>query len=327
MSDQDYDYSIAPGIFVLNSIRQTFRLQNTIGRAVSIDGFGFWTGEDVSVEFRPAEPDSGLVFVRADLPGMPRIPARVEFREEKPRQTSLVCGQARVDMVEHLLAALRGLKIDNCEIVVDKPEMPGLDGSSKLFVEVLEQAGMATQPAVRKIRLVTRAFSLGNDEQRIRVSPGRNGCNSYRFTLVPTEDYPISRQDFQCDLSRRAFRRDIMACRTFLAKYEADYLQDMGLCARVTPRDVLVLTDEGPLNNEFRCENECARHKVLDMIGDFALVDCDWVGHFESYRGGHSLNAECVKHLLEHTTLLDESYLSRQSELFHYKKELLERAA
>ncbi len=327
MFDMDSDDSISPGTFVLNSIRQTFRFQNTIARPVSIGGFGFWTGEDITVEFRPAEPDTGLVFVRSDLPWAPPIPAKVEFREEKPRQTSLVLGEARVDMVEHLLAALRGLQIDNCEIVVDRPEMPGLDGSSEPFVNVLAQAGFAVQPAIRKIRLVTHSLNLGNEEQFIRVLPARNGLNSYRYTLVPCEGYPIAQQDFAFELSTQAFQREIMACRTFLAKYEADYLREMGLCGRVSQRDVLVLTEDGPLDNTFRFSDECARHKVLDMIGDFALVDCDWIGTFESYRGGHSLNAECVRHLLEHTILLDESYLARHSEQAHYKKELLERAA
>ncbi len=327
MSDRDYDESILPGTFVFNSIRQTFRLQTTIASSVSIHGFGFWTGEDITVEFRPAEADSGLVFVRSDLPGSPRIPARVEFREEKPRQTSLVQGEARVDMVEHLMAALRGLQIDNCEMVVDRPEMPGLCGSSEPFVRILEQAGIAMQPAVRRVRLVTCAISVGSDGQYIRVLPSRKGVNSYRYRLVPGEGYPITPQEFGFDLTTPNFRREIMGCRTFLAKYEADYLREMGLCGRVTPRDVLVLTEDGPLDNVFRFPDECARHKVLDMIGDFALTDCDWVGTFESFRGGHSLNAECVRQLLEHTILLDESYLSRQSDLMYYKQELLERAA
>ena len=327
MSCRDLDQSFSSDTFVDHSIRQTFRLQNTIARTVSIRGFGFWTGEDICLELRPASPDTGIVFVRSDLPGMPRIPALVIYREEKPRQTSLVYGDARVDMIEHLMAAFRGLRIDNCTIVVDKPEIPGFDGSSRPFVGILEDAGVAVQPALRKLRVVTRSFRVGNEEQYIRVMPGRNGANTYRYTLIPEESYHIDRQEFRFDLSPESFRREIMASRTFLAKHEADYLLKMGLCSRVTPRDVLVLTDSGPLDNRFRFDDECARHKILDMVGDFSLTDCDWIGTFESFRGGHSLNAECVKYLLEETLLLDESFVSRQSELMLVKQHLLERAA
>ncbi|MDR2754201.1 MAG: UDP-3-O-acyl-N-acetylglucosamine deacetylase [Planctomycetaceae bacterium] len=297
------------------SLKEKFRFQNTITQRVIIRGFGFWTGEDVCLDIRPAEPDTGIIFVRSDLAGTPRIPALVEYREEKPRQTSLVNGKARVDMVEHLLAALKALQIDNCEIWTDRPEMPGFDGSSQPFILVLKQAGILTQSTIRKIRIVTRAFHVGNESQRINVMPNRYGLNSYQYTLIPGEGYAIEQQDYQFNLLPQLFCDEIMSCRTFLSKREADYLLEQGLCQRVTPKDVLVLTEYGPLDNTFRFSNECARHKILDMVGDFSLADCDWVGSFESWRGGHSLNAECVKQLLENTILLDESFLSKRKDL------------
>ncbi|MDR2439014.1 MAG: UDP-3-O-acyl-N-acetylglucosamine deacetylase [Planctomycetaceae bacterium] len=302
--------SLFSGLF-----KEKFRFQNTIAQRVIVRGFGFWTGEDVCLEIRPAEPDTGIIFVRSDLIGTPCIPALVEYREEKPRQTSLANGKARVDMVEHLLAALKALQIDNCEIWTDRPEMPGFDGSSQPFILVLKQAGIQTQPTIRKIRIVTRSFRVGNESQRINVMPNRYGLNSYQYTLVPGEGYTIEPQDYQFDLGTQSFCDEIMSCRTFLSKREADYLLDKGLCLRVTPKDVLVLTEHGPLDNTFRFSNECARHKILDMVGDFSLVNCDWVGTFESWRGGHSLNAECVKQLLENTILLDESFLAKRTDL------------
>lgn len=310
-----------------NSLKQTFRLQQTIAEAVRIEGFGFWTGEDVCVEFRPAAPDSGIVFVRSDLDGKPRVPAEVRFREEKPRQTSLVKGNARIDMIEHLMAAVKALRIDNCEIRVDRPEMPGLDGSSRPFFLALKSAGMLRQPAVRKIRVVTHAGRVGNNEQWIDILPARSGGNNYRYELVPGHGYPIERQQYDFDLEPGAFAEEIMACRTFLAKHEADYLRSMGLCHRVTPRDVLVLDEGGPVENEFRCDGECARHKILDMVGDFALVDCDWIGTFQSYRGGHALNAEAVKYLLETALLFDESAVAKNEILMQQKRDLLNRAS
>lgn len=309
------------------TFRQSFRLQNTIADRVRLEGFGFWTGRDVTLEFRPAAPGEGIVFVRVDLEGEPRIRASVAHREEKPRQTSLVNGAARVDMVEHVLAAVKALQIDNCEIRTDQAEMPGFDGSSRPFFRALEQAKIVRQPAVRTVRLVTRAFRVGDENQWIDVMPSRNGGNAFHYTLVPDRGYALPQQEYHFEFSPDAFREQIMASRTFLAKSEADYLLEKGLCQRVTPRDVLVLTDEGPLENEFRFPDECVRHKILDMVGDFSLGDCDWIGVFQSYRGGHALNAECVKQLLDNTLLLDESFVPRESNLMHIKRELLKKAA
>jgi UDP-3-O-acyl N-acetylglucosamine deacetylase len=297
------------------SLKEKFRFQNTIAKRVIVRGFGFWTGKDVCLDIRPAEPGTGIIFVRSDLLGTPRIPALVEYREEKPRQTSLANGKARVDMVEHLLAALKALRIDNCEIWTDQPEMPGFDGSSQPFILVLKQAKILTQPMIRKIRIVTHSFRVGNELQRINVMPNRNGLNSYQYTLVPGEGYAINAQDYQFDLTPQSFCDEIMSCRTFLSKREADYLLEKGLCQRVTPKDVLVLAEHGPLDNTFRFSDECARHKILDMVGDFSLIDCDWIGTFESWRGGHSLNAECVKQLLENTMLLDESFILKRIDM------------
>ncbi|MDR0869258.1 MAG: UDP-3-O-acyl-N-acetylglucosamine deacetylase [Planctomycetaceae bacterium] len=307
-------------------MRQTFRLQNTLAGSAVIEGFGFWTGEDVRLEFRPAQADSGVVFVRSDLPGNPRIPALIEYRGEKPRQTSLVNGAARVDMIEHLLAAVKALKIDNCEIWTDRPEMPGFDGSSRPFIQVLAQIGTAMQPAVRHIRLVTQAFQVDNGQQRITVSPSKTGRNLYRYSLIPGSGYSIEPQEYTFDLTPEGFSSGIAACRTFLSKGEADYLLEKGLCQRVTPKDVIVLGEHGPIENEFRFNDECARHKILDMVGDFSLCNCDWVGEFSSSRGGHSINAECVRQLLDKTMLLDETFLSRRSNLMLQREEMLKAA-
>ena len=329
MQLQDYsaDSTIAVAPLFQHGLPQTFRLQRTIAESVSVRGFGFWTGEDVCVELRPATLNSGIVFVRADLPDHPRIPALIEYREEKPRQSSLVKGNARVDMVEHLLAAIRAHRIDNCEIHVDRPEMPGFDGSSRVFFRALETVRCIDQPAVRSVRLITRSFRIGSPEHWISVLPNRNGKNVFQYSLVADAGYPLENQDYEFDFSTESFREEIMPCRTFLSKREADYLLSQGLCRRVAARDVLVLDKGGPIDNSFLFQNECARHKILDMIGDFSLTSCDWIGTFESYRGSHSLNAECVRQLLDNSLLLDESFLPESSELVQTKRDLLKRAA
>ncbi|MDR2641457.1 MAG: UDP-3-O-acyl-N-acetylglucosamine deacetylase [Planctomycetaceae bacterium] len=324
MSDNS---TLAAPLLFSGKFRQSFRLQNTIAGRVVLSGFGFWSGEDVELEFCPAKPDNGIYFVRTDLAGEPRIPALVQYREEKPRQTSLVNGLARVDMVEHVLAAVRALEIDNCEIRTNRAEMPGFDGSGHRFFVALNRVGVIAQVAIRKVRLVARSLKVGNDDSWINVTPSRVGGSVYRFTLVPSKDYPQGNQDFCFKLSTESFQNEVAAARTFLSKKEADCLLSAGLCQRVSPRDVLVLTPEGPIDNNYRYDNECARHKVLDMVGDFSLTDCDWIGTFESYRGSHSLNAECVRQLLDNTILLDESFVPKNSDLILIKQEMQNRAA
>jgi UDP-3-O-acyl N-acetylglucosamine deacetylase len=304
----------ARSLFAGNEIGKSFRNQNTIAQSVSLTGFGFWTGKDVTIQFRPAPPNSGLVFVRSDLFGQPRIPALVRYRETKPRQTSLCRQSVRVDMVEHVLAALSGLRIDNCEIWADQPEMPGFDGSSQAFFAALNGVGVVSQSAKRPVRVVTRAFHVGDDKSYIVVTTNRNGNCEFQYTLIPEDDYPLKLQQCRFDSSTDDFGKELALTRTFVTQHEANDLLAQGLCKRVTPQDVLVLGKSGPIENSFRYENECARHKTLDMIGDFALLGYDVIGTFESFRGSHSLNAECVRQLLDKTMLLDTDSFSLLNE-------------
>lgn len=308
-------------------LKNLLRLQNTLARSVVVEGVGFWTGEEVRVEFRPAAAETGLVFVRTDLPGEPRIPALAVHRDAKPRQTSLVYGPARVDMVEHLLAALRAMQVDNCEIHFNRPETPGLDGSSMPYILALEEAGTVPQPAMRNLRIITRELRVGNDKSWIEVSPTREGVQSIEYTLEFDEPNSIGNQHFRFVMNPDRFKRDLMNCRTFLNHSDADHLLSLGIGRHVKPRDLLVFGPEGPIDNHLHYENECARHKILDMIGDFALTPCDWVGHFSAHRSGHALNVECVACLEEATLLIDESCLPENCDLLLRKERLLKKSA
>src|SRR4051794_38266304 len=149
----------APGWLLTSCLRTTLRRslrrQRIIARPAEVAGFGYWSGQDVRVEFRPAPPDTGLAFVREDLPGNPRVPAEVRHRIEAPRRTTVAANGTTVEMVEHVLAALFALQIDNCEIAVNAAEMPGCDGSSQLYVAALQAAGVEIQAAPRKRLLIT----------------------------------------------------------------------------------------------------------------------------------------------------------------------------
>jgi UDP-3-O-acyl N-acetylglucosamine deacetylase len=276
---------------------ETARKQRTIASSVAVEGFGYWSGEDVRLEFRPAEANSGIVFVRGDLAGQPRVRACVENRVETPRRTSLRKGAARVEMIEHVMAALAGLEIDNCEVWADRPEMPGCDGSSQPFLAALDQAGIVVQDAPRRRVVVRQAIRLGNQDAWVEAWPtsGDRPWLTYRLDYGPG---PIGRQTFDLEITPDSFRRELAACRTFMLKAEADWLQAKGLGLRATYRDLLVFSDKGPIDNQLRFDNECVRHKLMDMVGDLGLAGCDLVGRFVAYRSGHRLNAELVGSLM-----------------------------
>ena len=277
---------------------ETPRRQRTIGGTAAVTGFGFWSGRDVRVEFRPAEADQGIVFVRCDLPGCPRIPARVEHRVEQPRRTSLRCQAAGVDMIEHVMAALGGLWIDNCEVWVDQSEMPGCDGSALPFVEALDGAGIVEQEARRPQRVVDRLLRLGDGQSWIEARPAAGNQSLFHYHLDYGQDTPIGRQTYQTAVTPDIFRRDLAPCRTFMLKGEAEWLLAQGIGHRTRAQDLLVYNGHGPIENRERFRDECARHKLLDMLGDLALAGCDLVGQFVAHRSGHRLNAELVRALV-----------------------------
>ena len=258
----------------------------------------------MKVRFRSAPANTGIVFVRGDLPQPKRIPAIVENRIEMPRRTTLVQGGVRVEMVEHIMAALAGLHIDNCEVWVDGDEMPGLDGSALAFVTALESAGVVEQDLPRPQLVIDDITRVGNDECWVEARPARTRSLSVRYRLDYGNESPIGRQTIEMKVTPESFRKELASARTFILKSEADWLRQQGLGARVTFDDLLVFDDQGPCNNPLRFEDECVRHKTLDLVGDLALAGCDLVGQIIAYRSGHRLNAELVKALLAEGQIL-----------------------
>jgi UDP-3-O-acyl N-acetylglucosamine deacetylase len=268
-----------------------------------LTGFGYWSGLDVTVEFRPAAPNTGIRFVRFDLPGHPVIPALISHRTQSPRRTTICHGTATVQMIEHIMAALYGLQIDNCEIAVNRTEMPGFDGSSWSFVEALERVGVRRQEVLKKQISVRETLRIGDDEDNwIQIEPADEFRISYFL------DYPqlqIGRQSYDVVVTEQSFRDEIASARTFLLKHEAEWLLQKGLGQRVSYKHVLVFGEDGPIDNQLRFENECVRHKTLDVIGDFALCGHEILGHVTASRSGHRLNGELVRRLLQHGQVLN----------------------
>lgn len=276
----------------------TSQMQRTIAQPASVNGFGYWSGQDVRVEFRPAPAGTGIRFYRADLPGQPETPALVTYRQETPRRSSLQRGQAEVQMVEHVLAALYGLEIDNCHVWVTAAEMPGLDGSARPFVEALQQAGVIVQPACRPTKVVSERVRLTAGDSWIEARPSPTGQTVVEYHLDYGPGNPIGRQSFRIVLTPETFCQQIAPARTFLLRQEAEALLAQGMGLRARPEDLLVFDADGPIDNRLRFPEECARHKLLDLIGDLALAGCRVVGEFIAFRSGHRLNAELVQMLL-----------------------------
>jgi UDP-3-O-acyl N-acetylglucosamine deacetylase len=274
-------------------------VQHSIAAPAVVEGFGFWSGKDVRVEFRPAPTGSGITFVRGDLPAPVRIPANVDNRIEAPRRTTLSHKAVTVEMVEHVMAALAGLGIDNCDVWADQSELPGCDGSSLPFVNALMAARIVAQGEPRPQLFVRELTRVGDADHWIEARPATRSGLSIRYRL----DYSgtstaIGRQTSEFDVSPQIFQAELASSRTFMLEEEAKWLLAQGLGTRVKHTDVLIFDEDGPIENELRFDDECVRHKILDVIGDLALGGCQFVGHIVAHRSGHRLNAELVKALL-----------------------------
>jgi UDP-3-O-[3-hydroxymyristoyl] N-acetylglucosamine deacetylase len=275
------------------------RPQRTLRRPARVEGVGYWSGRRVSVGLHPAPASSGIVFVRADLTPPVRIPAVVERRVDAFNRTNLAAGGVRVEMVEHVLSSLAGLGIDCCEIRLDGDELPGLDGSAAAYVEAILEAGFEELGSPRRPIVVREPFCVQGEGGEVEIAPPSFEGLSATYEL----DYghpAIGRQSFSLEITPDAYRESLAAARTFLSVAEADRLRAAGLGVHVTPADLLVFGDSGPIDNTLRWPDECARHKLLDLVGDLALAGRPIHATVRGRRSGHRLNARVVRHLLAH---------------------------
>jgi UDP-3-O-[3-hydroxymyristoyl] N-acetylglucosamine deacetylase len=273
------------------------RSQRTIRRPVSVRGTGYWSRRENRVEFLPAPAGSGVVFVRGDRDVPVRIAAGVENRVDAALRTNLSVAGVQVQMVEHVLSALAGLGVDCCQVRVSAEELPGLDGSALRFVEALDEAGFEDLGAPIDPLVVTETLRAGDDEAWIEVSPPRHSGLTVEYEL----DYgpgPIGRQRLALRVTPDVYRSDLAAARTFLAQDEANRLVAAGLGVGVTTRDLVVFGPDGPIDNPLRWSDECVRHKVLDLVGDLALVGRPLHAHVRARRSGHQLNAVMAARLV-----------------------------
>ena len=271
--------------------------RQTLADVCEVTGRGYWSGKSVRVVMHPAADGAGVTLCRTDLPRQPSIAATIDFQIPTPLRTILQGGTASFQMVEHLMAALAGLGVDDCRVEIDGEELPGLDGSSHAFVEAITEVGLATQPSVRTPLVITQSFRMAGGGGWIQVDPSFAGESYFEYQLAFDDHTPVRPQAFGAAMDAERFIHSVAPARTFVTEAQAGEIRRRGLASHVTNRDLLVIGSSGPIDNEYRFENECARHKTLDLIGDLALCGVPLIGRFVSYRGGHTLNGRMAARL------------------------------
>ncbi|MEM9007135.1 MAG: UDP-3-O-acyl-N-acetylglucosamine deacetylase [Cyanobacteria bacterium P01_F01_bin.86] len=268
--------------------------QHTIAASVEQSGVGLHLGLETQVRLLPAAANSGRVFVRSDLPGRPHIPAVVESVKQTQLSTELAIGDATVRTVEHLLAAIVGLGIDNVCIEVNGPELPLLDGSAQPWVEVLRAAGRQEQSALSSVMRVESPITVRDGDAFVVAMPAPEP----RFTYGIDFDLPaIGNQWYSWSPLQNSFESAIAPARTFGLAYQIDYLQSQGLIKGGSLDNALVCDRDGWVNPPLRFDNEPVRHKLLDLIGDLSLLGNLPSAHVIAYKGSHALHVKLAKTL------------------------------
>ncbi|MEW6047528.1 MAG: UDP-3-O-acyl-N-acetylglucosamine deacetylase [Bacillota bacterium] len=268
--------------------------QKTLAHEVSLEGVGLHTGGRCRVRLLPAPVDSGLQLVRTDLGRPVAIPVSVRSRLPGARTTALGTPEASVMTVEHVLAALSGLGVDNARIEVEGPEAPVLDGSALPYVEAIERAGVVAQARARRVRRLPRAVWVGDPERFMVAMP----WPELRISFAFISDHPgLGDQFVEITVTPESFRGEIAPARTVAFAGEVERLQERGLGLGGSLDNVLLIGEDGPVNTP-RFPDEVARHKILDVVGDLALAG-PLCARVVAVRGGHELTARLVQKMVD----------------------------
>ena len=269
--------------------------QRTLKRPTSCAGIGLHSGRKVTLSLKPAPAGSGIRFRRADLGGL-EVPAAVNHVGAINYATGLMRDAVRVDTVEHLLAALVSLGIDNVVVELNSPEVPIMDGSAAPFVYLIQEAGVRALETPRRFLKVRRPISLTRGDKRIALYPS----DHFKVTYSIAFNHPMLRhQSRTIRLTSDAFIDEIAPARTFTFLNEVEMLRQQGLALGGSLENAIVISDTGVLNNGLRFDDEFVRHKILDVIGDMALVGYPMIGHLVAHRGGHALHTAFAAKVLE----------------------------
>ena len=285
---------------------ELFDSQTTLKSSISVSGVGVHNGKPVSVQFSPADPDTGIVF-HGPSEGTDDPEIRASAAAISGTDLCTLLGDPRgfhVGTVEHLMAALFALGIDNVHVEIDGTEMPILDGSAAMFVDAFDQAGIETQAVRRRYIRVRKPVRIENGASWAEFRP----YDGTRFEVeIDFESPAIGRQSFKSDIDAKVFRRDISRARTFGFLKDVERLWAAGYALGSSLENSVVIGEDHKVINVegLRYEDEFVRHKTLDAMGDLALAGARFIGMFRSYRGGHKLNAAALKQLLSDSSAFE----------------------
>jgi UDP-3-O-[3-hydroxymyristoyl] N-acetylglucosamine deacetylase len=276
--------------------------EETVRTPVGCRGIGLHSGAPVNLRILPAPAGTGVVFRRVDLDGyeieaVGRNVARVSYA------TSLQKKGVLISTTEHLLSAFIGIGLDNAIVELDNLELPILDGSAQPFVDLVLQAGLKRQRKKRTYLKILREIEVREGNKFIAVYPASGYTVAYAINFAP----PIGKQEFEIDLSRDLYRKEVASARTFGFLREEQAMRNMGLIRGATEANVIVLTDSGVKNGPLRFPDEFVRHKVLDLIGDLALLGKQIIGRIVADRAGHAMHTALVSRLLKDRSLWEET--------------------
>ena len=275
------------------------KLQKTIKGEGRISGKGLFGGKEARVVFRPASAGCGVVFVRTDVPEPVRISAVAPNLAQRSRRTTIKKGSVSIETIEHCLAAVSALEIDNLVVEVDSSELPSPESSSGEYFKVLKRIGLVEQSERCKEFVISEPVSITSGDASIYALPYADDGLNITYDLDYGGQTGIGRQIFSCRVTPEGFEKHLARARTFLLEAEAKQFQARGMGTHLSTRDILVINSDGPIRNSFRFPNECARHKIVDLIGDLALVGRAVKGRIVAYKSGHALNQQLVRKLYQ----------------------------
>ena len=290
------------------------RLQRTISREVTLNGVGLFTGAPGELTFTPADIGAGITFVRRLGEKVATIPAMVQNVLKRPRRTCLKNGTLHIETVEHCLAALTGMGVTNATVTLSGSttgELPMGDGSSTAFTDMIDDAGVVEQDAAIEPLIIKKPMQVTLGDATLAALPGPTDKLEIIYDFEAGA--PIGRQVFVFHLGEDDFRRELAPARTFIFENEAEELKKRGFGGHLSPQDLLVIAPSGPVDNKFRFDNECVRHKVLDLIGDLTLTGRPIFGRLVAHKSGHELNHLMARRLIEQAdSNWRESLLARE---------------
>ena len=280
--------------------------QKTIKTEAKLAGKGLFGGKDAKVVFRPGEPNTGVVFVRKDLDEPERVEVCPDNIVQRDRRSALQSGAAVIETPEHCLAAIHALDIDNLIIEMEGSELPGFDGSSEEYFRTLQKCGIEIQDAVQRPIIVSESVCITEGDKSIYALPYQGSGLSLTYDMDYTQHTGVGRQIYSCELSEAMYGQNLARARTFVLEAEARQMQALGIGTHLSPKDILVISSDGPIKNAYRYPDECVRHKVVDLIGDLRLAGRPIIGRIVAYKTGHSLNQKLVARLVETSRQIEQ---------------------